>query len=177
MRSLRMRKGEKKCGGVACHSQNSMNVHGLIMYALHQWLYLGSPEGFRQTNYYKSSHLRKFFVACCKYCNLAFMHCLFGKFVPCLLFCFTCLNLDSGVFHSDFCLASFLLFKCLLPTISFSFSYNLNLNIKTTRFPMQPSVIIDFHIFVYMLSFLTDIVFYYNLNLVQPAIRLVSLKI
>ena len=88
-----------------------------------------------------------------------------------------CLNLDSVVFHSDFCLASFLLFKCLLPTISFSFSYNLNLNIKTTRFTMQPSLIIDFHIFVYMLSFLTDIVFYYNLNSVQPAIRFVSLKI
>ena len=49
-----------------------------------------------------------------------------SKFLLCLLFHFPCflsggnLHVVAVVFHSDFCLASFLLFKSLLPMISFS---------------------------------------------------------
>ena len=42
------------------------------------------------------------------------------------------------------------------------------------RLTLQQSVIIVFHFFVYMLSFLTDIAFCYS-NSIQPAIRFVSL--
>ena len=85
-----------------------------------QWLYLGSPRGFHQTNYYKSSSLRKWFFVI-----LTFRHG--DYFLLCLLFHFPCLLsgdiLVSVVFYSDFCLASFLHLKSLLPMISFSFNY------------------------------------------------------
>ena len=192
---------------------------------VNQWQYPESPVGFCQTIHYKSSPLRKFFViltfrygdkrAHCKYCNLAFLHCLFKIFI----FHVCCQSLDSVVLHSDFCLASFLLFKSFLSMDSFSLQVWINSMIypvavgyhrfsflspynsgfmsqarRTWHFshashsfrtsrktPSSPRlahkapVMQAIHFFVCMLSFLTNITFYY-LNQFNRAIRLVSIN-
>ena len=101
----------------------------------------------------------------------------------CLLFHFPCLlsgeNLVSVVFYSDCCLASFLLFKSLLPMISFSFSYIkfeiYQNNTTYTLYHAARQVSMFFISLFIILSFLTDIALYYS-NPIQLAIRFVSLN-
>ena len=83
------KKRRKKCGGVAC--QKSKIVDGV----LHPCGPVTRPGYFHQTNYYKSSPLRKSFViltfphgdkwAHCRDCNLAFLHCVFKIFALCVI--------------------------------------------------------------------------------------------
>ena len=83
---------------------------------------LGSPGGFRQTNYYKFSPLRKFFslqhsdMETSERAVRTAVLLLYALFIRkfCSVCCSVFHDLDSVVFHSDFCLASFLLFQNLL---------------------------------------------------------------
>ena len=102
-------KRRKKCGRVLPAKNRRAWTASFTL--VDQWLDPGSPGGFRQTNYYKTSPLRNFFViltfqngdkrvhcwARCKYCNLVFMHCLFEIFASFVIL----------LSESRFCLVSF----------------------------------------------------------------------
>ena len=123
MRSLKTRKGEKIVVELPAKNRRVWTASFTFV---DQWLDPGSPGAFRQTNYYKTSPLRKFFViltfrhgdkrarcwARCKYCNLAFMHGLF-EILLCLLFRFPYLLSESR-----FCRCSFRLCQARLSFLS-----------------------------------------------------------
>ena len=83
--------GGKKIHGVAC--QESRSVDRFLQRPSSLWTSDRTRGlGLSSDNYYKSSPLRKFFViltyrqgvklARCSYCNLAFMHWFYSKFLP-----------------------------------------------------------------------------------------------
>ena len=113
-------KRRKKCGRVLPAKNRRAWTASFTL--VDQWLDPGSPGGFRQTNYFKASSLRKFFViltfrhvdkrarywARCKYCNLA-LCTVYSKFLLCLLFRFPCWLSESRFCRCSFrlCLARF----------------------------------------------------------------------
>ena len=110
----------KKCAGVACQKSRSVDrfLHpcGLMTRP-------GVPWGFSSHKLLQVQSPRKIFL----HSNVpiwrqasalwVLQSCFYALFIRNVC----CLNLDSVVFHSDVCLASFLLFfKCLLSMTSFS---------------------------------------------------------
>ena len=111
-------KRRKKCGGVACQKSNSVD-RVLRPCGSENWT--GVPWGFSSDKSLQVQSPKKCFChsniptgdkrARCKYFNLAFALFIRNFGSVCYSLFHVCkLNLDSVVFHSDFCLVSFLLF-------------------------------------------------------------------
>ena len=170
MRGLKRRKGEKNVVELPAKNRRVWTASFTLV---DQWLDPGSPGGFRQTNgQFPKEIFCHFNIPTWRQASAllsalwVLQSCFYAWFIRnfcsvCYsVFHVCCLNLDFVVVHSDF-----------------AWLVLVFLSLNKQHLPRsRPVYHRFFYLFVCMLSFFSDMAFYYSTS-IQPAIRLVSLNL